>query len=66
LLQRLAHAHEDEIAQARFIAGLERALRVQDLGDDFAGTQVPGETHLPRRTEDATHRATTCVLTQAV
>ncbi len=58
IVKGLAHAHEDEIAHALLrIDRSQDAPRVVDLGDDFAGTQVPHESHLPGRAKDTTHRA---------
>ena len=58
VVERLAHAHEDEVAEAAVrMARGERAADVLHLRDDFPGGEVAHETHLPRGTEHATHRA---------
>ena len=56
-MQRLAHAHEDEVAKRRAVCA-QRALGEEDLGDDFAGAQMADESHLPRGAKHAAHRAT--------
>ena len=61
VVQRLAHAHEDEVGDvvdARAVGRLPRfaaqfAGEVQHLGDDLAGGEVAVEAHLPRRAEGA-------------
>lgn len=58
-MERLAHAHEDHVAEAAGgIDGAKDAAGVEDLGDDFPGPQMADEAHLPGRAEDAAHRAT--------
>jgi hypothetical protein len=44
--QRLAHAHEDDVADPASARGL-RALGRDDLLDDLAGGQVAGQPGLP-------------------
>ena len=58
VVKRFAHAHHHQIAKAGFgVHFMQHAFRVEDLGDDFSGAEVPHETHLPGRTENAAHRA---------
>jgi len=63
IVEGLAHAHQDDVAQARPVAGRRALALAQDavdmdgLGDDFAGRQVPAEAHLSRGAEDAAHGA---------
>ena len=66
VVQRLAHAHEDEVGDAigaraaRRIVVAERAddvLRAIDLVDDLAGRELPPEAELRRRAEAAVERA---------
>ncbi len=56
IVKRLAHAHEDEIAQS-LATGSEGAARVMNLCDDFTGPQMPHKAHLARGTKNTAHGA---------
>ena len=56
VVERFAHAHEDDIAQAVAFSG-EDAPDVEHLGHDFARGEMAGEAHLPGGAEDAAHGA---------
>jgi hypothetical protein len=56
-MQRLAHAHQDDVPQAAArVACGKYAAYVRDLRHDFPSREVPHETHLAGRTENASHR----------
>ena len=55
-MQRLAHAHEDHIAQALTLSG-EKAPRQMHLSQDFTSAQMPHKAHLAGGAKHATHGA---------
>lgn len=64
VVQRFAHAHEDDVAEAfagggggRCGVGAEGAGDVGGLGDDFAGGEMAGVAHLAGGAENAAHGA---------
>ena len=59
VVQRLAHAHQNQVAQALLrIDGVQNPPGVQDLRDDFPRPQMADEAHLPGRAKHTAHRAT--------
>ena len=55
VVQRLAHAHEDDVE--RLIGEAERVREHAHLAGDLAGSQVPDQSHLAGEAERAAHGA---------
>ncbi len=57
VMERFAHSHEDEIAEAGGILGAQDLFDLENLGDDFGGAKMAFESHLSGGTKNATHGA---------
>ena len=59
VVQWLAHAHEDNVAEAPVrVARRQSTANVAHLSYNLANAEVPHEAHLASRTEYTTHRTT--------
>jgi hypothetical protein len=57
VVQRLAHAHEDDVADGAALCD-KLPVRLDDLVEDFIAAKILGQTHLTCRAEPAAHGAT--------